>query len=88
VEVDPGGRRDRVDLGVRAAVLLVPALPDHLVVLDDHRPDDRIRTDPAHAALRERDRPREMLVVGLGALHDPDYSSWPANRLGRGLAIR
>ena len=41
-QVGVAGGGDRVDLGVRAAVLLVPALAHDLAVLDEHRADDRV----------------------------------------------
>jgi hypothetical protein len=41
-----------VDLGVRTAGPLVRAAPhDNALTIDDHRPDHRVRTRPAAAAL-------------------------------------
>ena len=58
---------DSVDLGVGAAVLGVPALPEDLILARDHRTDDGIGPDRADSPLREVDRAREMHVVGGGA---------------------
>jgi hypothetical protein len=58
---------DRVDLGVRAAVLLVPALAEDLAVAGDHRAHHRVRPDRARALARELDRSLEMSSVGIGA---------------------
>ena len=69
LQVGVAGGGDRVDLRVRAAVLLVPALADDPVVLDHDRADHRVGAHAAHAALGELDGPREMLVIGFGALH-------------------
>ena len=69
LQVGVAGGRDRVDLRVRAAVLLVPALAEHPIVLDHHRSDHRVGAHAAHAALGELDGPREVLVIGLGPLH-------------------
>ena len=58
---------DRVDLGVRAAVDLVPALAEHLAVARDHGADDRVRLDRPEPPAGELDRTREMQPVGVGA---------------------
>ena len=59
-------RLDRVHLGVGAAVLLVPALPQHLAVARDDRAHDGVGLDGAGAVARELDRPREVDAVGVG----------------------
>ena len=67
VGVAAGG--DRVDLGVRAAVLVVPALAEDLAVPDDDRADHRVGAHAAQPPLGELDGPGEVDVVGVGALH-------------------
>jgi hypothetical protein len=47
----------------------VPALPYDSAILDDDRADHRIGAHAAHATLGELDGPREVLVIGFGALH-------------------
>ena len=53
------GRVERHDLGVRAALPLVPALADDLAVPDDDRADDRVRVRRPPPALRELERALE-----------------------------
>src|SRR5262249_31504026 len=78
-DVDPGaasarpGCLERDDLGVRAALPLVPALADDLVAGDDHRADDRIRMRRAAAVLRELDG--ALQEADLHA-HDPKLRPW------------
>ena len=50
----------RRHLGVRAAELGVEALADHLAVAHQHRADQRVRADPAAAALGQLERPSEV----------------------------
>ena len=69
---------DRVDLGVRAAVFLVPALPQDLAVAGDHGADDRVGLDRAGAVARELDRAREVQLVGVGAARHLDPRITPA----------
>ncbi len=77
------------DLGVRAALSLVPAFADDLTVGDDDRADDRIRVRRAAAVLRELDgalqeaglhaRDPKLLAVELPAAlaeqwrHEPEW---------------
>ena len=49
-------RRQRMDLGVRPAELLVPTLADHLAILHDDAADHRVRLDKALAAAGQRRR--------------------------------
>jgi hypothetical protein len=60
------GRGDRVDLGVRAAALLVPALPQDLLVADDERADHRVGVHASEAELGKLDRACEMVVIDRG----------------------
>ena len=58
---------DRVDLGVGATELLVPALTEDLAVAGHHRAHDRIRADRARAVARELNRPLQVCSVGVRA---------------------
>ena len=49
--------RERDDLGVGAALALVPPLPDDRAVAHDDGPDDRVRIRRAAPSLRELERP-------------------------------
>ena len=53
------GRLERDDLGVRAAVPLVPALADDLAVADDDGADDGFGYASSAAALGQLERPLE-----------------------------
>src|SRR5439155_8676865 len=53
------GGRERVYLGMRLALPLVPALADDLTVLHEHGPDDRVRLGRPAPALGELERPLE-----------------------------
>jgi len=52
---------------VRAAELLVPALPHDAAVADDHGSDHGVGRDVPATAARELDGPREVLAVRVGA---------------------
>ena len=69
VQVRVAARGDRVDLGVRAAVVVVPALAEHRAVARDDGPDERVGAHATAAPLRELDRAGEVDVVALRALH-------------------
>ena len=76
----------RLDLGVRAAEAVVPALAQDLAVADEHGPDERVRADLAEPSLGELEGAREVEVVGVGALHagshPPGYARAVAARAG------
>jgi hypothetical protein len=67
VERRPAGRiaggGQRVGLGVRAAVLFVPALADDHAVTENDRPDKWIRLHAAAAALRQFECPPHPVFV-------------------------
>ena len=50
----------RRHLGVPTAELGVEALADRLAVAHEHRADQRVRADPAAAALGQLERPSEV----------------------------
>ena len=56
--------RERDHLGVRPPLPLVPALPDHLAVRDDHRAHDRVRIGGAAPSLGELEGPLEAHSAG------------------------
>ena len=76
-EIGPARARvgDRGDLGVRAAELGVPALADHLAAARDHGADERVRADPAPAALGQLEGAAKvsliLLSLGFGSCHSP-----------------
>ena len=65
VQVGPAAP-DRLDLGVRAAELLVKALAEDLLVAADDRADERVRADPPAASLGQLDRAGEVAAIDVG----------------------
>ena len=55
-------RLEREHLGVRLAPSAVPALADDLAVADDDRSDHGVGMGCPASQLRQRERPREVLV--------------------------
>ena len=70
--------RERDRLCVIDAFVLVPALADDLVAVDEHRADERVILDLAATALRELER-------ALEAVH---ASAWTRRRYARGRSSR
>jgi len=68
-EVGVAAVGDRVDIRVRPAVLVVLALAEHGAVADDDGADDGVRTRATEPPLGEVDRPGEVDVVAVRALH-------------------
>ena len=82
-EIRVAAGRDRVDLGVGAAELRVPALPQHGLLDRDDRADDRVGVGAAEASLCQLDRPLEVREVGLRAgLHTTRSIRWRHARAG------
>jgi hypothetical protein len=61
----PAAVRERGHLGVDAAELGVPALPDDLAVANDYRTDDRVRAHPPPSGLAELNRPPKQDAIGI-----------------------
>jgi hypothetical protein len=79
-QVGVAAGRQRVDLGVGAADVLVPTLAQDLVVAGHDRTDHRVRARPPRPAPGQLDGAGEVDVIGLGALHMAYAEDRPAHR--------
>ena len=57
------GLRERIDLGVRRAKLLMIAFTNNLTIANQHRADHRIRLDVAATLLGKCERAKQKLFV-------------------------
>ena len=85
-EVGAAAVGDRVDLGVRPAVLVVPALAEHGAVADDDGADDRVGGARPQPPLGEVDRPRQVRWSLSVPLHASRDTRWPIAPSGPGRA--